>query len=105
MKVILDECLPKRLAGHLEGHQVTTVVQAGFSGLSNGRLLSAIQDDFEVFVTIDSNLEYQQALKDRPIGVIVIRSISNRLEDLLPLVPKILESLDGLRPGEVSHVG
>ncbi len=103
--MILDECLPKRLARHLDGYDVATVVEAGFSGLSNGRLLEAIQDEFDAFLTIDSNLEYQQTLRGRPIRIVVIRSVSNRLDDLIPLAPGIIESLEEAREGEITHAG
>lgn len=105
MRVLLDECLPKRLGTHFPDHDVSTVVQAGFSGLDNGKLLDAIQQDFDVFITIDSNLEYQQTLRDRPLGVVVVRSISNKLEDLLPLVPVISNAIESVKEGEIIHVG
>ncbi len=60
MRIIIDECLPIKLHSHIEGHDVETVLYAGFSGLENGKLLAAIDKDYEVFITIDSNLEYQQ---------------------------------------------
>lgn len=103
--MILDECLPRRLARHLVDHEVSSVVDAGFAGLGNGRLLGAIQEEFDAFVTIDSNLEYQQALSDRPIRVVVIRSFSNRLEDLMPLLPAIAEALEQAEEGQIVHVG
>lgn len=104
MKVILDECLPKRLGKHIPGHDVTTVPNAGFAGLSNGDLLRAITAKFDVFVTIDGNLEYQQTLQDYSILIIVLKARSNRLDDLLPLAPKIASSLDsGLTTG-ISHI-
>lgn len=103
MRVILDECLPRRLAGYLDGHQVTTVVEAGFSGLSNGQLLTAIQEEFDAFVTIDSNLQHQQAIGNRPIRVIVVRSISNRLDDLVPLVPSMVAALERASEGVVAY--
>lgn len=104
MKIILDECLPKRLGRHLSGHDVTTVHGEGLSGLGNGKLLSAIQDRFDAFITIDANLEYQQALRDRPIAIIVVKAASNRLDDLLPLVPGILAALSTAQPGTLVHV-
>ncbi len=94
MKVILDECLPKRLAGHLSGHEVTTVPLAGFAGYSNGKLLAAVEERFDVFITIDGNLQWQQNLEGRSIIVVVVRSPSNRLEDLIPLAPMIVEAID-----------
>ena len=104
MRVILDECLPRRLAQHLTEHEVTTVPAAGFAGLSNGRLLDTIEGDFDAFVSIDANLEYQQVLGDRQLLVIVLRAVSNRLDDLVALVPGILEALAEGSAGQVIHV-
>lgn len=103
MKVILDECLPKRLAGHILGHEVTTVPLAGFAGYKNGKLLAAVEDKFDVFVTIDANLQWQQKLESLNIIVLVIRSTSNRLDDLIPLAPKMMHAiLEG--KGVIRHV-
>ncbi len=105
MKVILDECLPKRLKSQFPERDVTTVPMEGLAGVSNGKLLDAIQERFDVFLTIDGSLEYQQKFKDRPIMVIVIRSVSNRFEDLLPLIPAIKKALEHIQPGTVIRVG
>jgi hypothetical protein len=94
MKVILDECLPKRFAKYISGHDVTTVPLAGLAGYSNGKLLAAIEGRFDVFITIDGNLQWQQHLEGRAIIVVVVRAPSNRLEDLLTLAPKIVEAID-----------
>lgn len=81
------------------------MVEVGHAGLSNGQLLAAIGDEFDAFVTIDSNLEYQQALGGRALRVVVVRSVSNRLEDLVPLIPAIAEALEQAGHGEVVHAG
>lgn len=101
MKVILDECLPKRLARELPGHDVLTVPQMGWSGISNGKLLALICGNFEVFVTGDGNLPFQQNLKDLPVAVIVLRARSNKIEDLGPLVPALLAALASIKTGEL----
>lgn len=100
-KVILDECLPRRLCGLLIGHEAMTVPQAGFAGYKNGRLLAAIESGFDVFVTIDGNLEYQQNLIGVSIGIVVIVADSNRLESLVPKVPSILKEIAIVKPGEI----
>ena len=105
MKVILDECLPRRLGVHLGGHEVSTVPSAGYAGLENGKLLRAISGKFDAFVTVDAGIEYQQRLADYPIMTILVRARSNRLEDLLPLAPQILAVLDaGPKPGTVQRI-
>ncbi len=93
MSVLLDECLPRKLSVHLVGHEVLTVPQAGWAGLKNGKLLAAAQDSFDVFVTIDQNLVAQQNVSNIQIAVIVLESISNELEHLVPLVPQLLSVL------------
>ena len=105
MRVILDECLPKRLARHFPRHEVATVSSEGLRGLTNGRLLDAIQDHFDALVTIDSNLEFQQRVQGRPILVVVVKAATNRMEDLIPLVDEMDSALSLGRPGTVVHVG
>ena len=104
MRVLLDECLPRRLARELSGHEVATVPQAGWAGLRNGQLLSVIGNDWDVFVTIDGGLEWQQSLRGRPFAVVVLSSVSNRIEDLRPLLPELARVLEQARPGTVWRV-
>jgi predicted nuclease of predicted toxin-antitoxin system len=105
MRVLLDECLPKRLKAHFAGHKVTTVPEAGWAGKKNGELLRVASGEFDAFITADSNLVHQQHLVGVPFIVIVLSARSNRLNDLLPLVPQILESLSEASPGHVVRVG
>ena len=105
MRVLLDEQLPVGLAGALAGHQVDTVVGLGWQGVTNGELLRRARDRYDAFITMDRNLEYQQNLGGAGVGVVLVRARSNRLNDLVPLVPRILEALNGLTPGELRRVG
>ncbi len=93
MRVLIDECLPRKLRLLLVGHETVTVTQAGWMGIKNGKLLELAQDGFDVFITIDQNLAAQQHLPKFKIAVIVIEANSNELEQLVPLVPKLLELL------------
>jgi hypothetical protein len=104
VRVILDECLPRRLGAKLIGHEVTTVAKAGWAGVTNGELLSRIEGRFDAFVTVDRNLPAQQRLASRSFGVVVIRALSNRTEDLLPLVAEILAALATVQPGQAVQV-
>lgn len=104
MRVLLDECLPRRLGRELTGHEVTTVPEAGFAGVSNGALLARIFGQYDAFITVDKNLPAQQKLSGLSFGVIVLRAKSNRLEDLRPLVPKIIGALESVSAGKVVHV-
>ena len=94
MRVLLDEQLPRQLAQELRGHDVRTVQQQGWAGLGNGELLRrAAEARFEVFLTADRNLEFQQNLVRSSLRVIVLVAVSNALEDLLRLVPGVLRSI------------
>jgi hypothetical protein len=93
------------LKKHIRDHEVKTVPEAGWAGKKNGDLLRAATGSVDVFVTIDSNLVYQQTVGVLPFGVVVLVARSNRLGDLLPLVPEILLALGSIRPGQVLRVG
>lgn len=105
MRVLLDECLPRRLKGDLIGHEVRTVPEMRWSGKRNGELLRLAAREFDVFLTVDRRLPREQKLATFRIAVIVLVARSNRLLDLLPLVPAILEILPRARPGEAVVVG
>ena len=104
MRVLLDACVPKGLRRSLAGHEVQTAHEMGWGDLDNGNLLDAMQGAFEVLVTVDKRLPSQQHVKDRPLGVAVLRANSNRLADLLPLVPALLAALSTLEPGTVKEI-
>lgn len=105
MKVLLDECLPKRLKRELPGHDVQTIPETGWAGVKNGPLLRLIEkSDFEAFLTIDGNLEYQQNLRKIKIAVIVLSAFDNTFETLQPLMPKVLEKLKTIKPAEIAHI-
>lgn len=104
MKIIIDECLPRRLAKSLAGHKVWTAQQMRLNGLLNGELLKAINDDFDVFITIDQNLVFQQNLQSVKIAVIVLCARTNRFEDIQPLIPAILKALKGIQSGQIVRV-
>ena len=104
MRVLLDECLPRRLGLELTGHLVSTVPQAGWAGISNGKLLALIADNYDAFLTVDKNLPAQQNTAALSFGVIVLRAPSNQLADLRPLIPRILAALTALQPGAVEIV-
>ena len=105
MKILLDECLPKRLARLLIGHDVQTVRQMNWLGFSNGKLLAAANPHFEVFITVDKNIIQQQSLAGFRIAVVVLQARSNKIEDLSPLVPKVVALLPELKNGQLVRVG
>jgi hypothetical protein len=105
VRVLLDENLPHDLAGALTGHAVSTVQGLGWAGIRNGALLTRAGDVCDVFISMDGNIERQQNLAGLALGVVIIDAPSNRMADLLPVVPELLQVIDGVRPGEVRHVG
>lgn len=105
MRILLDECLPKRLKRELAGHDVQTVPEAGWAGKSNGELIRLAARKFDVFITIDRNLVAQQNLARVSFAVIVLMARSNRLDDVKPLMPRVLEVLETIRPDQVVRVG
>ena len=105
MKVFVDECVDWRLARDIVGHEVKTARQIGWSTIENGELLALAEKEFDVFVTVDRNLSFQQHLPAFTIAVIVLRAVSNRLADLQPLVPELLASIPEAKRGAVTYVG
>lgn len=104
MKILLDECIDRRFAKEIEGHEVVTVPQAGWAGIKNGELLARAQMQFDAFVTVDRNLAFQQNIPQFTIAVIVLQAPTNRLKDLRPLLPKLQQILPIAPKGEVSRV-
>jgi predicted nuclease of predicted toxin-antitoxin system len=105
MKVLLDECVPRKLKNNLVGHECQTVPEVGLAGKKNGELITlAKAAGFEVFVTVDRGIEYEQNLAGQDIAVIVLRAKSSRLVDLLPLVPELLKVLRSIKSGNLIRV-
>jgi len=105
VKVLLDECVDWRLARDIVGHEVKTARQMGWVTVKNGDLLSLASEAFDVFVTVDRNLQFQQNPETLAIAVIVLRARRNRLADLRPLVPALLVAINQVRPGALQVVG
>ena len=105
MRVLLDECLPRRLKRELPDHEVRTAPEMGWAGVENGELLRLASGEFDVVITVDRSLEFQQNLSDLAFGIVVVSAGSNELTHLLPLVPDILNAITAVREGEVVRVG
>ena len=104
MKLLLDECLDWRLRRDLPGHEVKTVQEMGWDGIKNGRLLALAERDFQVFITGDRNLSFQQNLPRFVIAVVVLKAESIRLLHTRPLMPKLLAMLPSLKPGQTVSI-
>lgn len=102
MRILLDECIDESLRHAFPGHDCQTSRFAGLKGLSNGRLLAAAEvAGFEVLLTVDKNLPYQQSLASRSLAVVILDTPSTTADVLLRLVPDLLGRLPALVPGQV----
>ena len=105
MKFLLDECIDHKLAREFVGYEVKTVPQMGWAGVKNGQLLTLAEAEFDVFITVDRNLSFQQNLPQFDLTVIVLQAPSNRLTDLKLLVAKVLAVAATAAKGQVTVVG
>ena len=104
MRIPIDECLDWRLKREFPEHVAMRVTDMGWRGTKNGALLSLAQSQFDVFVTSDRNLQFQNVAANYSIAVVVFASLSTRLGDTLLLVPKLLGMLNQLQPGTVTII-
>jgi hypothetical protein len=105
VRVLLDENLPHDLIAALSGHDVATVQGMGWAGVENGELLSRAGGQTDAFITMDRNLGRQQNLSVLTFGVVLIVARSNRVQDLVPLIPEVLAALDRIQAGRLEQVG
>ena len=105
MRILLDESLPRRLRGVFSGHEVVTVVEAGWSGVKNGELLRLTSMNFDLFVTADQNLQYQQNLVALPIAVAILTARDTRFESLQLPAGELLRQLPDLAPHSLVRCG
>ena len=105
MRVLLDECVPRRLRTELPGHDVVTVVEMGWSGVTNGKLLALAATAFDCFLTVDANIEKQQHLPALPIAILLVRAVSNDLNTLQALAPEIRRALAELKLLQFHAIG
>jgi hypothetical protein len=104
VKILLDENLDWRLQRDLPGHEVKSVSLIGWAGLKNGALLSQAEKEFDVLLTMDSNMVHQQNLANYEIAIVALKAKSNRLADTQPLMPKVLAILSTTKSGTVTVV-
>jgi len=104
MKLLLDECLPRKLKGALLGREVKAVPEMGWAGIGNGELLPLIESVFDAFFTIDGNMRYQQKMSGRSFALVVLEAYDNTIETLLPLMPQVLAALPSVAPGQIVKI-
>jgi hypothetical protein len=103
MRVLLDECVPRALRKELLGHEVKTVAEVGWAGVKNGELLQLAARQFDLLLTVDRNLEYQQNFAGLALAVIVLHAPSNDVAVLRPLMPAVLAAISASKPGKVTR--
>jgi hypothetical protein len=100
MKILLDECVTRKLKKHLTNLEVHTVTELGLSGFKNGKLLAAAeQRGFDVLLTIDKNIDYQQNIGKFNLTLVVFDCFKSNIKYLTPLVPDFLNQLSGFQKG------
>lgn len=104
MRILIDECLPRRLKEELSNFEVKTVSEAGWAGQKNGDLLRLMAGNFDVFITIDSHLQDQQRLDTQPIGFVILSAPNNKFQTLQALMPDVRTALEIIQPGQVIKV-
>jgi hypothetical protein len=104
LKIFLDHCVPKRLLRLLPEHEVKTAYQMGWAAKKNGELLKLVESDFEVFLTVDRNLRYQQNVASSSLKFVVLVAADNRFDSLAPLIPQVKAALAILAPGDVVEI-
>jgi hypothetical protein len=104
MRILLDECLPRKLKFDFAGHDLATVPEIGWRGLENGELLRRAATAFDAHESIDQGLTYQQNLQGSELAIILFVAPDSRLETLRPLMPQVLAALDKISSGEIIRI-
>lgn len=100
-RILLDECLPRRLKQDLRDHDVRTVPEMGWASQKNGALLRLAEPQFDVFLTVDQHLAFQQYLPTVSLAILCLKAPSNRYADLAPLIPQVRKALTQIQPGQL----
>jgi predicted nuclease of predicted toxin-antitoxin system len=105
MRILIDECLNWRLSRAFTGHYAVSAQKMGWAGIQNGKLLAlAVENKFDLFLTADRNLAFQNNLTNFAIAVVALESEGVQLHKTLPLIPKVLSMLPSFRPGTVTRI-
>lgn len=104
MKILIDECLPKRIIRHFPEHIAKTVVQAGWKSLKDGNLLQQAQHHFDVFITADQNIQFQQNIQNYDIAIIILVVYRNNMPHIIPLLPQIKSTLLSIEKSQIVHI-
>jgi predicted nuclease of predicted toxin-antitoxin system len=107
MRILIDECLPAPIIESLTpfGHECKTVREIGLGSKTNGELLAAADGNWDVLLTNETNIKYQQNMTGRRISIVILSANSNRLRDPLPLIPACARALLSIQSGQVVEIG
>jgi predicted nuclease of predicted toxin-antitoxin system len=98
MKILLDECVTKRLKKYLEEFEVFTVRELGLSGIKNGKLMTyCVENQFDILLTIDKNLMYQQNFDKYPVTIVVLNCFTSKIEELITFLPSFKSQVETLQ--------
>ena len=104
MRVLLDECVNPRVKSAFPDHEVQTVQGMGWGGITNGKLVDLAQQSFDVFVTVDENLEHQQNLAKFTLGLVIVAVPDNHIKFFIPPFPDLRKAVESVGPGRVIHI-
>ncbi len=104
MRILLDESVPWRLGRHLTGHSFKSAQKHSWASIKNGKLLALAAGEFDVLLTADKGMEYQQNPGTLPVAIVVVRAKTNRMDDLVLAVAAILKALEVLEPRTLTRV-
>ena len=104
MRILFDAGVPKGLRKHLQQHEVARVQELGWENLQNGELLRVAEKEFDLLLTTDSNIRYQQRLPDYKIALIVLRAFRNSEKRFIPVMPRLNEMLKIIQPGDCVYL-
>jgi len=94
MKILLDECVNKRLKSHLDGFEVYTVNEMEWCGVKNGKLMSlCVANQFDIILTIDKNIIHQQNLEKYPVTIVVFNTSNSKMEELILFIPSFQKQI------------
>lgn len=102
MRVLLDACVPRPLRRALPNHEIKTAQEHGWSLLKNGDLLRMAEAQFDVLITTDQNLKYQQNLERRKLAIVVLPT--NFLPEVMRLAGAVADALNHLQPGDFVEI-
>jgi predicted nuclease of predicted toxin-antitoxin system len=104
MRILLDESVPARLGPLLVGYSTVTVQRRGWASIQNGKLLALAAGEFDMLLTADKGMAYQQNLATLPVSILIVMARSNRIEDFAAAVPTILAMLAEMAPRTLRKV-